>query len=71
MTEEDCRGGNVLGKFVSYLHNYLGAPADAETEILGFNLFQKGLCLLRDCARGLSWLIKHMYNSFSKHGVWN
>lgn len=39
--EGDCRGGNLLGKFVSYLHNYLGAPADAETEILGFNLFQK------------------------------
>lgn len=41
MMEEDCRGGNLLGKFVSYLHNYLEAPADAETEILGFNLFQK------------------------------
>lgn len=31
MMEGDCRGGNLLGKFVSYLHNYLGAPADAET----------------------------------------
>lgn len=38
-------GGNLLGKFVSYLHNYLEAPADAESEIWGFNLFQKaGVC---------------------------
>ena len=45
MMEEDCRAGNLLGKFVSYLHNYLEAPADAEAEILGFNLFQKaGVC---------------------------
>lgn len=35
MMEEDCRGVYLLGKFVSYLHNYLEAPADAETEFLG------------------------------------
>lgn len=41
MMEEDCRGGNLLGKFVSYLHNYLEAPAAAEAETQSFNLFQK------------------------------
>ena len=51
MMEEDCRGGNLLGKFVSYLHNYLEAPADAETEILGFNLFQKA-CVCSGTERG-------------------
>lgn len=28
MMEEGCRGGRVLGKLVSYLHNYLEAAAE-------------------------------------------
>lgn len=62
MMEEDCRGGLLLGKFVSYLHN------DAESELRifwGLIYSKKGLCLLRDCALGLIWLIKRMYNSYS------
>lgn len=64
MMAEDCRGGYLLGKFVSYLHNYLGAPVDAKAKIVGL-IYSKSVCLLRDCAGGLSCLIKRMFNSFS------
>lgn len=66
MMEEDCRGGLLLEKFVSYLHNDLEAWVKSEVRnfwALIYSKKKKGLCLLWDCALGLIWLIKQMYNS--------
>lgn len=52
MMEGDCRGGNLLGKFVSYLHNYLGAPADAEAEIFWALIYSKRLVFAQGLCTG-------------------